>query len=216
MRYIEKSAEPDSLTQWKRRFPGATYKNMQGNETDARNVKSDIRLSCTKEQYYICAYCCQRIEGVGDDTTNEHIIPQDKAPNKTLDYTNIVASCQKEGQCDKAHGSKELLLTPLMKECETEISYYLSGNIKGNTERANQLIEILNLNCKKLKEKRKLFTQQILLQESFTNEDITAENCDILSTLRDEYNNPIDGKLQPFAPVIVSIIDELCQNTTDL
>ena len=128
MRKIIKGEEPEELNQWKRRNPKSCYTNLTEKE------RRPIRQACLKEQYYLCAYCCYSISM--EDSHNEHIQPQDVAPKQTLNFHNIVASCEKSNQCGIAHDKKDILLTPLMAECETELKYYLSGKVKGITERA--------------------------------------------------------------------------------
>ncbi|MEN8215065.1 MAG: hypothetical protein ABFS56_01540 [Pseudomonadota bacterium] len=56
-----------------------------------------IRDSCLEEQYYLCAYCCQRIDD--KNSHNEHIQAQSVAPNQMLNFHNIVASCNQSKQC---------------------------------------------------------------------------------------------------------------------
>ncbi|MDM8568744.1 retron system putative HNH endonuclease [Thiotrichales bacterium HSG1] len=137
MQKINKGKEPEKLTRWKHRNPTNCYKNLTEKE------RQSIRQICLKEQYYLCAYCCYSISM--EDSHNEHIQPQSIESKQTLNFHNIVASCEKPNQCGKAHGKKIMSLTPLMIECETELKYYLSGKVKGTTERATNTINILNL-----------------------------------------------------------------------
>ena len=96
MRRIDKLNEPISLTQFKINNLGLKYIDLaNGNE----NVRIDIRESCVNEQFFLCAYCCDRITATSSH--NEHIIPQNSVlgENLTLDYNNIVASCQSNNNC---------------------------------------------------------------------------------------------------------------------
>lgn len=65
MRTIYKETEPDSLTQWKRRNPQSTYRNLPP------QIRQDIRHACAAEQYYLCAYCCAAIDGDRQTCHNE-------------------------------------------------------------------------------------------------------------------------------------------------
>lgn len=138
MRAIHKGAEPTSLVSWKRVNPQKSYIDL------TPDIRRDIREKALKEQYYICAYCCQQIRNV-DNCHNEHLEPQKVNPKRTLDFTNIVASCNTPNQCGRAHESRHLPLTPLMSECETELRFKISGRVEGLSERATTAIQVLNL-----------------------------------------------------------------------
>ena len=85
---IKKPAyEPQSLTNFKRKNRTGTYSDLTEKE------RADIRTDCLEEQYYLCAYCCKTISGDNHDCMNEHVEARKLAPNRSLDFTNIVASC---------------------------------------------------------------------------------------------------------------------------
>lgn len=205
MRKIEKGPEPMSLTAFKKRQPNARYPELSNVE------RQDIRAACTAEQFHICAYCCQGISGKSDDTMNEHVEAQNLAPNRTLDFTNIVASCRKASQCDAAHGSQPLPLTPLMPECETELRFRLSGRVEGLTDRAHQTIKALNLgdserNNKALIEMRKQMIDSLIWEHygADPNQLTLEEDNDLLRLLIDDLLSPTEGKLAPFAPILAN------------
>ena len=198
MRKISKQVgfEPASLSQFKRR-------NKQGNYSDLTvETRQDIRLACTIEQFYLCAYCCKQISGSSDDTMNEHVIARKTAPHKSLDYTNIVASCTTANQCDNAHGSQTLPLTPFDVECETDLDFKLSGRVVGLTDDAQKTIGILNLNNKSLNEQRKIFIDTIL----FTYGENAIEDDDLINIMIDELAQLEEGKLEAFAPVVINVL----------
>ena len=198
MRKISKQVgfEPASLSQFKRR-------NKQGNYSDLTvETRQDIRLACTIEQFYLCAYCCKQISGSSDDTMNEHVIARKTAPHKSLDYTNIVASCTTANQCDNAHGSQTLPLTPFDVECETDLDFKLSGRVVGLTDDAQKTIGILNLNNKSLNEQRKIFIDTIL----FTYCENAIEDDYLINIMIDELAQLEEGKLEAFAPVVINVL----------
>lgn len=198
MRKIDKQAgfEPASLSQFKRR-------HKQGNYSDLTpEIRQDIRLACTTEQFYLCAYCCKPISGNSKDSMNEHVIARNTAPHKSLDYTNIVASCTTPNQCDDAHRSQTLPLTPFDAECETDLLFKLSGRVTGLTDNAKQAISILNLDNKSLTEQRKTLINTIL----FTYGEDAIEDDDLINIMIDELAQPKKGKLDAFAPVIVNAL----------
>ena len=210
MRKIDKGQEPDSLSAFKRRHPLARYPDVSDAE------RQEIRHTCAAEQFYLCAYCCQRISGTNQDTMNEHVEAQDRAPNRTLDFSNLVASCTTPKQCDAAHGAQPLPLTPLMPECETELRFKLSGRVDGLTERARETIRVLNLgdteqNNKALVAKRKQLVDSLIWTHYGPNQQhlLQEEDRELLQMLIDDLNQPRQGKLEPFAPVLVNILRSL-------
>ncbi|AJC68211.1 hypothetical protein [Dickeya zeae] len=204
MRKITKGTEPASLTAWKRANPNGRYDKLTETE------RQDIRDACAKEQFYLCAYCCKPISGDNSDTMNEHVQARKLAPRRSLDFTNIVASCTTKNQCDAAHGSQPFSLTPLMAECETELQFMISGRVEGKTERAQEAIKVLNLGDKKgnnkpLIEARKKFIDSLLLTNGIDpNEGL--EDDDLLRAVINDFSSPQNGRLEPYAPVLVNIL----------
>lgn len=201
MRKITKGTEPASLTDWKRANPNGRYDDLTETE------RQDIRSACAKEQFGLCAYCCKPISGDNSDTMNEHVQAKHKANQRSLDFTNIVASCTTPNQCDAAHGSQPFSLTPLMAECETELQFMLSGRVEGKTERAQEAIKILNLgdhetNNKKLIEIRKQLVSSLLWLES--NDEL--EKDELIQLQIEDLSSPQNGRLEPYAPVLVNIL----------
>jgi uncharacterized protein (TIGR02646 family) len=205
MRRITKGVEPQSLTGWK-------AGNQQGNYDGLSYLeRQDIRTECLKEQYYLCAYCCQSITGVNHDCMNEHVEARRLAPHRSLDFTNIVASCTSPNQCDNSHGSQSLSLTPFMTECETDLEFKLSGRVVGSTQQAIDAIKVLNLgdteqNNRSLIEKRKQFVTSILLTNGVDPLDGLDDN-ELIELVINDISNPVNGKLEAFAPVVVNILN---------
>ncbi len=147
MREITKGQPLASLQQWVRAKPRDKNANQWFQELYAQKngISLAIRQQCAQEQFYLCAYCCDRVTGTNRDTVNEHVEARDLAPARSLEFTNIVASCKTKGQCDDSHKNQPLLLTPLMPECETEFIFKISGRIEGTTPKAIDAIKVLNL-----------------------------------------------------------------------
>lgn len=221
MRKIDKLASnsPETLEKFRWKNPSARYQDVE------HDIRVAIRESCAKEQFYLCAYCCQELSGGRQDTNNEHIVPQSNAPNLSLDFMNIVASCNGGSvrHCNNARGNKILELTPLMDECETEIEYLLSGEVRGTTERAYEAVDVLNLGVSyeanpKLVMLRKQVVDAVLYDVGLKNNDDTELGSDDVSGLEDEdiltilteelatYKFPDNGKLPSFAPVIINVL----------
>lgn len=207
MRKIEKGAEPEALTEFKRKNPRAIYKDIND------ELRKSIREACVKEQFYLCAYCCKQITSSNLSSVNEHLKPRNTHQNLSLEFNNLVASCKTPKQCDAAHGSQELPLTPLMPACETDLIFKLSGRVEGKTPAAQETIKILNLgknetSNRKLVEQRKNFLDAFLLKQGTNSFNLAIEDEEILILMLEELEQPVNGKLEPFAPVIANAIKQ--------
>jgi len=207
VRRIEKEVEPQALTRWKRTNGGLRYRDLPSEERRA------IRSACLVEQYGLCAYCCQSI--TVDDSHNEHLEAQDSAPNRTLDFSNIVASCERTHQCGHGRGTRSLALTPLMQECETELKFYLSGLVEGRTERARGCVETLNLghtdeSNRGLVGARKALLDTLIYDQGSEPGELLHEDEEILSMILDDLQMPdAEQRLRPFSPALVNVIRHL-------
>jgi len=171
VRKINKGQEPKSLVRWKRKNSNKRYQNLDA------EVRQEVRTACVAEQFHLCAYCCQRISM--EKSVNEHIEPRHLFPNLDLDFSNIVASCDTKGQCDAAHKSQLLPLTPLMDECEMELKLKFSGRVEGVTERARETIHVLNLgdesrNNRALIGKRKRLVDGLLWKRGVSPQELES------------------------------------------
>lgn len=195
--------EPTSLTRWKASNPGKTYLDLDPGE------RQDIRAACLAEQFYLCAYCCQPISE--QNSMNEHVEARRIAPHRSLDFTNIVASCTTAKQCDDSHGSQPLPLTPFMVECETELEFKLSGRVEGHSARAQEAIRVLNLgdtetNNRALIERRKQFVHSILFSNGINPND-GLDDDELIGMVIEDISTPKTGKLEAYAPVAVNILN---------
>lgn len=218
MRKIDKKNTPSSLETWvrtKKKNSNAERYNQIHSE-GRWDILQDVVDACSKEQFYICAYCCNEISGNTLETRVEHVEARDIAPNRSLDFLNMVASCKDLNQCDKAHGSQELPLTPLMAECETELRFRLSGRVEGLTERAKTAISVLNLgdteaNNKALINKRQNMVDALIWTnyEDDPNNLEFEEDKELIKLLIEDLKQPIEGKLLAYSPVLVNILKQI-------
>jgi len=203
MRNISKLIEPPDLTAWKRVNPHGRYNQL------TEDIRRIIRQHTLEEQFYLCAYCCQQIPNI-DACHNEHIEAQNLNPRRTLDFSNIVASCNTPNQCGNAHKSQHLPLTPLMTECETELRFKISGRVEGLSDRATTTIQVLNLgddekNNRALIEKRKQLSNALLWTSSIDPAQ-RLEDEDLLEMLISDLSHPQDDQMEPFTPVVINIL----------
>ena len=205
MRKITKQIgfEPQSLTSWKKRIKnkGKDYAGLPITEKD------DIRSACAVEQFYLCAYCCKPISGKIKDCMNEHVVARDIAPNRSLDFDNIVASCITPKQCDNAHGSQPLPLTPFDIKCETDLKFKLSGRVEGMTSDAQETIRVLNLDNKALVAQRKNFINSMLFANGIDADD-GLDDDELIKMVVSDIKNPRNGRLDAFAPIAINVLSQ--------
>ncbi len=161
MIFITKGAEPPSLAE--RREAGITdWSDIPG------NVKDDIRRACRTEQAELCAFCCAKLPSEPLLQRIAHVEPRTVAPNRTLDFTNMVLSCSSgrhrypdaavakgEQSCDESQGSEPLPVHPLQPDCQSMFDYLDNGAIQPAGTEAIPSIRILNLDCERLRRCRK-------------------------------------------------------------
>ena len=150
MIYIEKGEEPQFLSEFKRKNPGKTY-----DSKEFQPYRNELTEVLIKEQRGICAYCCGRIKP--GKVHNEHIEPRHPGKyesKRSLDYTNLVASCNTTRTCGmkKDNDYEEAqFVSPLNPECEDKFTYYPNGTIEGD----GYTIGLLNLNDYELRDARR-------------------------------------------------------------
>lgn len=201
MRLIKKHSECPELVAWKKRHPEKKlYDDLDS------TTRSAMREAMRKEQYGLCAFCCNRLRtGEG---RNAHLKSRQQFPQLGLCWDNLAVSCERKESCDQHQGGRSLTLTPLMPECETEIIYYVTGEVEGTTARAQEAIDILGLNERKVRESRKAGINKLAMNNLCDPiEDIACLSDDektALIEMLDEVDE--DGNLPAYQPVLKSII----------
>ena len=163
MKHITKNPEPTSLIAFK----------LQENEdwkaewvTLTSSVKQDIRQSLLEEQGGLCCYCESRV--TEQDSQIEHLHPRSRPPAcLQLEYSNLLASCQKEQQpreprhCGSLKGGwydATVMVSPLDPTCEQRFKFTAAGEIHPRQTSDNssaETIRQLGLNIPKLQALRK-------------------------------------------------------------
>lgn len=178
MRHIDKSTEePHFFTEWKRKAnPGwqPTFQTMPS------AIKKDLKAVLTKEQLGICCYCEAKL--LDNYSHIEHFRPQENYPNLSLDYANMLCSCQsnlKKGDprhCGNAKGSwfdNTLTLSPLDLNCSEHFNYTGDGHVYPANKHdmaARETIEHLALDIPELVASR----QSVL--DTFLDDEISDED----------------------------------------
>ncbi len=211
-----KGREPKELTAWKKTNPHGRYQDLDRSSV-GKSVRQAIRRDAIEEQLGLCGYCCKSIN-LENNSTNEHLISQKSDQNQTLNFENIIASCNTKNRCNQVRGSQYLPLTPIMPECETELKFYLSGKVEGETQRAIDIIKALGLDNKAIREERKQLLDSLIYSEyyqpdtfpEFEDERLEDEFLNDLIATLDKPDN--SGMLPPYGPVLINIIRGFLNN----
>ena len=187
MKYILKSVEPQSFTDWKS-AGNKTYSQLMN------PIKSDVKKSLLMEQGYICCYCESKISK--ENSHIEHLKPKDKNkfPELQLDYNNILCSCQKllsKGEprhCGNSKANDIIRITPLDIECESKFTYYEDGTMEATDEASEETIEYLKLSIDKLNELRKNAIEPFII-DPITFEALPIEDVEIFAKKYLEQNS---------------------------
>ena len=130
MKHINKSSEPESFGSWKADNPDKTYALFP------RKEKKTLKKKLIQEQGGICCYCEQSI--ILSNSHIEHFRPQDTYKDLSLDYNNLLCSCQKEpdketplhcGHCKGNWFKEGHLVSPLDPSCENRFHFTDDGRI---------------------------------------------------------------------------------------
>jgi uncharacterized protein (TIGR02646 family) len=150
MKYIKKSKEPQILSDFKN-----DYKKKHRIDAKYEDMLSDVRVplksALSKEQNSICCYCMKRIKE--HNSHIEHIQPQAKFPDETLNYRNLLVSCNGIQDSNEHCGHKkddwynaQEFLTPLNSDCEKIFTYSITGEMDAASKNGKITIDKLNLN----------------------------------------------------------------------
>jgi uncharacterized protein (TIGR02646 family) len=200
MRHIVKSKEPQVLLDYKnKKGILATYKDMAPDDKD--NLKSAL----SKEQYFICCYCMNRIKH--DKSHIEHIKPQARFSREALIYHNLLVSCNgiksKNNTCGHQKGgwyNEKEFLSPLDAECEKIYTYSINGQIDSLQKNGQVTINKLNLNSYQLVQARKA----AIKGSGFFESDYIQKKQEILAYCTTPND---DNELPPFCMAIIYCVN---------
>lgn len=121
MRYIQKGEEPEKLANWKSLANEdwqPTYEELRG------DIKIDLHDTLLKEQGYLCCYCEMRV--TRSNSHIEHFKPRTFYPELSLEYSNLLASCQREREPKEPQHcgvkkedwyDEQLMVSPVIANC---------------------------------------------------------------------------------------------------
>ena len=178
MKYILKNPEPREFTEWKALANTdwqPRYDELSG------SLKQIVKNALMVEQGFICCYCERELSD--EDAHIEHFQPQNDPGVDSLDYSNLLCSCQnqiKKGEprhCGNLKGAwfdPVLLISPFDPGCENRFAFTGNGKIKpasANDQAASETIRRLGLDLPKLNALRAKAIE-LFLDESLSLEDV--------------------------------------------
>lgn len=218
MRFICKTSQPDSFTEWK----GRGNQDWQPNWNNFQKPeKLAVHEALLKDQGYTCCYCGQRITLTNSHI--EHLRPKKNYPELSLEYSNLLSSCPGYTEDPNRQpnvtrrpqefcGPKKddwydlkLTVSPLMPDCAEYFRYTALGEIMtaespDKQAAAKETIEKLGLNHSKLRISREKAIEGIL-------DDIEQLQSEEIQRLIDAYDQPNqDHELIPFCAAITYIL----------
>ena len=192
MRRIIKDDTPVFWSEFCELNPKIVYDDLE-KSSEGRELRSNIRKQMINVQKGVCCYCCKSIEA--EDTHNEHIKPRNSFPQYSMDYNNLIVSCNSKNSCgikkDKYYDAK--FISPLEEDCESHFKYLANGVIEGVDERGKYTIDILNLNSHKLVSFRKnIYDSCVAIAGTEGGKEIIIQT----------YIRESDGKLPSFSVMV--------------
>ncbi|MBN1592359.1 MAG: TIGR02646 family protein [Candidatus Coatesbacteria bacterium] len=180
MKLIVKRDEPEGL----RNHREQKNEDWQPDFDDLPSApKIEIHGSLLREQGYICCYCNMQISASSSHV--EHFRPRSRFPEKSLEYGNLHASCQRQIprktplKCGMKKGDwfdERLIISPLQADCETRFRFTVDGAIYPSNENdaaARETIVRLGLDQYELRRRRSESIEAIISAiESYDANDI--------------------------------------------
>ena len=153
MREIINRTEPISFTNWVR-----TNQNQEWKSFSRSDTYHELREYLIRKQDKMCCYCEIALKD-NTDAHLEHLKDRHNHPNEKFVFENIYASCQYNDSCGHKKGSSYFngMVLP-NTNCQPRFTYTDNGKIiptNKNDNEAIKTIDVLKLNCKRLKNSRK-------------------------------------------------------------
>lgn len=161
MKRISKGNAPDFWASYIKHHPSHKYADLDRTD-EGKTVRNELRKHLAQEQMNICCYCCCKLSP--DKSHNEHIKPESKFDQLTMDYGNIVVSCTRGkntarftcGMKKDNNYDEHLFVSPLEESCPNHFIFYPNGSIDSHTTQGKYTIKLLALHeSKSLRESRK-------------------------------------------------------------
>jgi uncharacterized protein (TIGR02646 family) len=206
VRHIRKKTEPPSVLT---SLTVSTYKDLNKSE-EGKKARADLRKTLSQEQGYICCYCCRTLDP--NDSHIEHLRPQESYAHLSLEYNNLLVSCQGKlpnneprhcGMAKDAWFDEDLMVSPLSADCEDFFEYSLAGEILptknvNRNKAAQETIDRLQLNIRNLRDLR----EAAIIP--YFEKDLPIE--DVLRLIESFTVTDGQGFYEPFAPALIHLL----------
>ena len=169
---VEKS-EPVFFNKAKRKIKNPNESSAWAND-NIKNIRRNLAIEILEEQNNLCIYCEKLVESYPKYCHIDHFKKRDFFPKQTLNYDNLVISCNNENRCAKYKDKNiskedyEKIINPVIENPENFLEYTMCGELEAKSdlndydkEKAEFTIKILNLNERSLVEERKNVIKQL-------------------------------------------------------
>lgn len=185
---ITKSNPPDYFEKAKRNVSRPLEHHAWEDHLHIDPIRKELReYIVSKEQFSLCAYCEKWIDGTSKKSNIDHFKTRHLFPKLTLDYNNLLVSCNSHGRCsnykDKNIGLADYnkVINPVLDDPNDFFDYHMTGDIypkhnlsPSDKERAESTLDLFQLNHRGLiEERKKIFGQLKILIGQITREDVS-------------------------------------------
>lgn len=202
MRPIVKEDEPGVLRSWK---TGDSADWLPSYAALGGSVKDALLSALLHEQGFVCCYCERRV-AAGESCHIEHLVARSEAPDRELDYSNLLCSCTatRSAHCGMKKGSRPIEVHPLQPDCTSAFRFLADGSIEcreGNREgAATGTILTLGLNAPSLRDQRRRAVFHFLeVTQHLPPQQVVLQAVALLE--RD-----CEGRCVPWATAVKSIV----------
>ena len=174
MRAVTHIDEPELFRQWLKKTSIKNWSDFSGTP-----AYLELRKKLICQQGEMCCYCEIALKK-DKDAHIEHFQDNDTYPKECFNVENLMASCQHNDCCGhkKGRGYFNEMVSPFDHTCQSRFKYTGTGKMVPVDEDdtfAEQTIERLGLNCKRLKQRRVDLIKAI--DNDWINFDEYLENC---------------------------------------
>jgi len=168
--------EPDYFNQAKKKVSTPKVKEAW-DDNNIRNIRRSLREHILlHEQNLLCAYCEKEIDAEPKNSNIDHFKTRHLYPNDTLEYRNLLVSCNSKISCSHIKDNYRLrkedytkIINPIDENPNDYFEYGFAGDILIKNDlsleqkiKAEFSIEIFNLNHKSLIDNRKIIAESLM------------------------------------------------------
>jgi uncharacterized protein (TIGR02646 family) len=178
MRQITKN-EPSYFTTAKNKVKFPKTKEAWADEHISKirfKLRSDILL---EEQMLLCAYCEKEIDENPKNSNIDHFKTRNLFPELTLEYSNLLVSCNTEGRCSnfkdthiKNREEYKNIINPITENPNNFFDYLTTGEIIAKNKKGQFTIDTFNLKDTSLTESHLQIVKSLEYLDNLSLDDI--------------------------------------------